>query len=211
MKVLVVDDNPIIRSGLTSKLESIEMVKGVGQASDALEALDMLQATHYDLVFLDIKMPKMDGLTALTHIKDTPVVMLTSFADEEMMRKALALGARGYLTYGSFTNSELMSALLMAPKGGIILGSTAASLIDFSKLLTKSPVRSLKEKYNISARESEILDALTKGYSNDQIAKELQVSKKTVKSHLYNAYAKLGVQSRLEAVALWLGVKEAPL
>ncbi|MDR1853206.1 MAG: response regulator transcription factor [Propionibacteriaceae bacterium] len=206
MKLLVVDDNPIIRAGLAAKLRTFGHVSQVQTAGDGKEALRMLRKEQFDLVILDINMPKLDGIATLNYIKETPVVMLTSHSDEKLMRAALAAGARGYLTYGSFTDSELVAALLVAPKGGTVLGTKASGSVDFTKIVMKGHESAALERYNLSLREAEILDALARGLSNRAIAEELHISPQTVKTHLYRIYSKLGVSSRGQATAMWLGL-----
>jgi len=125
---LVVDDNPVMRSGLSAMLRRIGDVTDVIEAPDAETALSILDAKEpaVDLVFLDIRLPGMDGLTALQHIEGTPVVMLTGSDDAESIRTALERGARGFLVNSDFTSDELITAVSQCPRGEIVLSPAAA-------------------------------------------------------------------------------------
>ena len=131
MRVLVVDDNPIMRSGLSAMLRRIGEVTDVIEAPDAEKALATLAAKDppVDLVFLDIRLPGMDGLTALQHIQDTPVVMLTGTDDAESIRTALERGAKGFLVNGDFTATDLETAVRQCPRGQIVLSPLAAERV----------------------------------------------------------------------------------
>ncbi|MDR1853018.1 MAG: response regulator transcription factor [Propionibacteriaceae bacterium] len=194
MKLLVVDDNSIIRETLAKKLLLFNGVRAVDRAADGAEALRMMERKHYDLVFLDIDMPGQDGISVLEQIQDVPVVMLTSYNEPKLVRLALAKGARGYLTYGNFSERDLLAALLLASRGGLVLGPG---------LSVEIPALS-EDIVNLTPAERRILNLLSQGYTNEQLGARLSVSPLTVKTHLQNIYKKLGVHSRAEAVGRWL-------
>ncbi|MDR1852904.1 MAG: response regulator transcription factor [Propionibacteriaceae bacterium] len=206
MKLLIVDDNAIILSGLTQKVKLLDPNIQVTSARSGEQALLALQKETFDLVFLDINMPGMDGLSVLGRIKDTPVVMLTSVEDERVVQSAMAHGARGYLNYGSFSDAELKAALLLAPRGGTVMSRFATNAVDFKHTSPKVHRTKLIAEHGLSARETEILQLVSEGCGNDEIAAELQISPQTVKTHMYHIFNKLGVNSRGAAAALWLGV-----
>jgi len=131
MRVLVVDDNPIMRTGLGAMLRRIGDVTDVTEAPDAERALAVLEAQDppVGLVFLDIRLPGMDGLTALQRIQDTPVVMLTGSDDAESVRTALERGAKGFLVNGDFTAADLETAVRQCPRGQIVLSPIAAERV----------------------------------------------------------------------------------
>lgn len=197
MKVLVVDDNPVMRAGLGAMLRTIEEVSEVVEAGDGRRALEILSATvpPVDLVFLDERMPGMDGVAVLEHIPDVPVVMLTNADDAPTIRRAVAAGAKGYLVYGEFGEAELVAALHLCRTGGTVFGPTAAAA---------QSVGTPAVRYGFTERERSLVEALCEGLSNQQIAHRLFLSEKTVKNNLNRMYAKMGVRSRSEAIITWL-------
>lgn len=210
MKVLVVDDNPIVRAGLQAMLEDVTIVESVGEASNGAMALEELRSNDYDVVFLDVRMPVMDGLEALRHIDhEVPVVMLTHSEEPDIIRETLNAGARGYLVHGTFGEGELVSALTTCLNGGMVLSPAAVSV-------ALSPAGAGADgaagtgpgqrgaEFGLTPREEELLGALSEGLSNAAIAKRLFLSEKTVKNHLNRIYAKLQVSSRGEAIVIWL-------
>ncbi|MDR1851709.1 MAG: response regulator transcription factor [Propionibacteriaceae bacterium] len=202
MKVLIVDDNPVVRAGLRSVLSDLEEVDEVAEAGNGLEALKLLETQRCDMVFLDMRMPLLDGIATLESMKDVPVVMLTNSDDPELVREAMAKGAKGYLVYGEYTLDELVAAVRSCVRGGMVLSPPAVQAINAGSKRRDSSA--LAARYGISARESELLDALAEGLSNAQIAEKLYLSGKTVKNHLNRIYPKLGVSNRAEAIVLWL-------
>jgi len=200
MKILIVDDNPIMRAGLNAMLRGIEEIEDVVEASNGPEALDLLAdpgPVPIDLVFLDIRMPGMNGLAVLEQIDDVPVVMLTNADDSETISAALSRGAKGYLVNGEFTGVELAATVRMCANGGMMLSPTAAARV--SGVEPES-----HDRFGLTTRERALVEALAEGLSNRQIARQLELSEHTVKNHLNRMYAKMGVTSRSEAIVAWL-------
>jgi regulatory protein, luxR:response regulator receiver len=203
MKVMVVDDNAIVRLGLQSVLHRIETVDEVIEAEDAFSALEAHHAHSPDIILLDISMPPgRSGLEILPELAhDASVIMLTSNRDPHSIRQALDAGARGYLVHGQLGINEVAGAIETCRSGGLVLGREAADVIltpptqDF----TDNPLRT-----QVSDREAEILDLAATGMSNTQIAQQLFLSERTVKNYLNSAYPKIQVHSRAEAIAVWL-------
>lgn len=210
IRVLVVDDNPVVRSGLTALLEAGGEAEVVGQAGDGRQAIEMTERLKPDLVLLDVRMPLVDGVTAAqTLSKLTRVLMLTYTEDPEVIRSAVRNGASGYLVHGQFTADELAAAVRETAAGV----SNPLSRIAVSALMAavKEPVPSAggraadQERFGLSAREAEVMDLIAQGRVNRQIAAELFLTEKTVKNHVNRIFAKLAVENRAAAIARWLG------
>lgn len=203
MKVMVVDDNAIVRLGLRSVLDRIDAVDEVIEAEDAFSALEAHHAHSPDIILLDIAMPPgRSGLEILPELaSDASVIMLTSNRDPSSIRQALDAGARGYLVHGQLGINEVAGAIETCRSGGLVLGREAADVMlspptqDF----TDNPLRA-----QVSDREAEILDLAATGMSNSRIAQQLFLSERTVKNYLNSAYPKIQVHSRAEAIAVWL-------
>ena len=202
MKVMVVDDNAIVRLGLQSVLHRIEAVDEVIEADDAFSALEAHHVHSPDIILLDISMPPgRSGLEILPELaRDASVIMLTSNRDPSSIREALDAGARGYLVHGQLGINEVAGAIETCRSGGLVLGREAADvMLNPSTQGAPNPLRD-----QVSDREAEILDLAATGMSNARIAQQLFLSERTVKNYLNSAYPKIRVHSRAEAVALWL-------
>lgn len=206
MRVLVVDDNAIIRVGLRQVLERLEDVTAVAEAADGQQAVDMVEEFCPDVVLLDVRMPVMDGLEALPLlVGKTAVVMLTNDADASTISKALSLGVRGYLVHGSLGLEQVRSALATCCEGGMVLAPEAAQVMVSGVPQGKAePAEAGSSLLSLlTAREAEVLEAAAQGMSNVQIAAAQFLSPRTVKNYLNAAYVKLGVHNRAEAVLAW--------
>jgi len=217
-RVLVVDDNLVVRSGLVSLLESAGVVV-VGEAGDGRNAVEMAERLRPDVVLLDVQMPLLDGVAAAELLsKMTRVVMLTYTDDPEIIRSAIGNGATGYLVHGSFTADELMSAVRGAVDGGNPLSPVAVSALvglvrqgvqaehPAPEQIQPPPAPDAgRNRFGLSGREVEIMRLIAQGRSNGEIAQTLFLAEKTVKNHVNRIYAKIGVASRAAAIARWLG------
>jgi len=203
MKVMVVDDNAIVRLGLQSVLHRIEAVDEVIEADDAFSALEAHHVHSPDIILLDISMPPgRSGLEILPELaRDASVIMLTSNRDPSSIREALDAGARGYLVHGQLGINEVAGAIETCRSGGGGLwgGGGGGGVKPFPPHITDNPLRS-----QVSDREAEILDLAATGMSNSRIAQQLFLSERTVKNYLNSAYPKIQVHSRAEAIAIWL-------
>jgi DNA-binding NarL/FixJ family response regulator len=214
LRVLVVDDNPVVRSGLVSLLEA-GGIEVAGEAEDGQRAVELAGRIKPDLVLLDVRMPLVDGVTAAELLsKQTRVLMLTYTDDPEVIRRAIGNGASGYLIHGKFTPDELYTAVRDVARGANPLSPAAASaLVGAMQRERVDPpepapgllASSARAEFALSGREAEVMDLIARGRSNGEIATELFVSEKTVKNHVNRIYAKLGVPSRGAAIARWLG------
>lgn len=278
LRILVADDNPVVRAGLTALLSVHEELTVVAQATDGSEACRAARDHRPDVILLDVRMPGMDGITALPYLaRIAPVMMLTYSGESEIVREALRRGAGGYLVHGEFTADELVTAVrdigqgrahfTSTPAGALLaqlreaapgpplpdgLGDARKDATAYADSVVEPPygepqltalpgkLRQTKppppvissqnlsqlqpyvgqsssgwasgrpaapdrSKFQLSAREAEIMDHIASGMNNQQIAATCFISEKTVKNHINRIFAKLHSTSRSEAAAKWLG------
>ncbi|HEY8339097.1 MAG TPA: response regulator transcription factor [Egibacteraceae bacterium] len=198
IRILVVDDHPVVRQGLRGFLGSRPGLEVIGEAADGDEAVRKARHLHPDVVLMDLVMPGTDGVEATKQIvaqdEDVRVVVLTSFTDDERVVPAVRAGAAGYL-HKDATPAELERAVRAAARGEAPLSPRAAARVLQS--MTAEPAGP-----DLTPREREVLALLGEGLTNRLIARRLGVSEKTVKTHVGNVLAKLGVSDRTQA-ALW--------
>jgi NarL family two-component system response regulator LiaR len=204
IRVLLVDDHAVVRSGLSAFLMVFDDLELVGEAGSGEEALRLCRQLQPDVVLMDLVMPGMDGADATQRIKeecaDIQVVALTSFKEKDLVERALQAGAIGYLLK-NISADELANAIRAAHAGQPTLAPEATqALIQ----LTTSPSEPV---FDLTERELDVLTLMVEGLSNPDIAERLIVSRSTVKFHVSNILSKLGVSSRTEAVALALQKK----
>ncbi|MDO5079858.1 response regulator transcription factor [Buchananella hordeovulneris] len=203
MKVLVVDDNVIVRAGLRTVLSRLQDPVEIFEAGDGQEAIEVAQANNVDVVLLDVQMPRMNGLDALPTLALTSaVIMLTNRDDTETIRRSLTSGARGYLVHGQLGADEIAGALATCRAGGMVLGREAANAVQAGPVSTPRRLNPLRAR--LTEREADVLEAAASGMSNDEIAQAQFLSPRTVKNYLNSAYPKLGVHNRVEAILAWL-------
>jgi len=194
IRVLLVDDHPVVRAGLSAVLNTGDDIDVVAQAGTGREALEVLASTQVDVVVSDIQMPQMDGveLTAeLGKIGGPPVLILTTFDTENLIVAAMNAGAQGYLLKDA-PPEELARAVRAVNEGRPVMSDQVT--VALTRRLTQP-------RTSLSARELEILGAVATGHTNKEIAQELFISQATVKTHLVHIFDKLGVDNRTSAVA----------
>jgi DNA-binding NarL/FixJ family response regulator len=198
VRVMLVDDHPLVRSGLTQVLDADDGLVVVGSAAGGREAVGMVMDLVPDVVLMDVSMPGMDGIAATRELLKrrpmTRVVMLTSYAEDETVLAALDAGACGYILKDA-EPAEVIKAVFAAWRGEAPLASRAA------RVLLGARNRPRAEE-SLTPREEEVLSLVGEGLANKQIARRLGISEKTVKAHLTNVFQRIGVQGRTEA-ALW--------
>jgi DNA-binding NarL/FixJ family response regulator len=210
VRVLVVDDNAVIRMGLVSLLETSGDITVVGEAANGREAITRAAETRPDVVLLDVRMPVMDGLAAAPSLaQQSKVLMLTYAEDTDIIEMAIRAGASGYLIHGRFDAAELVDAVLGTGTGASFLSPAAASVLVDAMRRGPEKIGRDPAASGLSDREFEVMELIARGKSNAQIASQLFLSEKTVKNHVNRIYAKLGVKTRGEAIATWLGVAQS--
>lgn len=197
IRILLVDDHPVVRAGLLGLLSSQADFKVVGEASNGLEALRLLEQVGVDVVLMDLRMPQMDGVTAIRQIRarfaGVQVLVLTTYDTDSEIVRAVEAGATGYLLK-DVPREELFRAVRLCARGEAVLSPPVAA-----RLLGR--MRGTAEE-TLSVRELEVLALVAKGFSNKEIARELKISEATVKTHLLHTFEKLGVDDRTAAVTV---------
>ena len=197
IRVLLADDHGVIRDGLGRLIGGLEDVELVGTASDGTEAIEKAARLEPDVVLMDLDMPRVDGIEATRRIlahQQTNVLVLTAFSDRRRILGALEAGACGYLLKDA-ASEDVADGIRAAARGESPLDPRAARTV-LSARTEPDPLAGL------SQREREVLDALVEGLPNKLIARRLEISEKTVKSHLTRIFRVLGVTDRTQA-ALW--------
>ena len=198
IRLLIVDDHPIVRDGLRAVFESEAAFEVVGQAADGVEAVDRAGALGVDVVLMDLRMPRMGGVEAIRRLRETApdirVLVLTTFDSDTDVLPAVEAGATGYLLKDA-PRDELLRAVHAAYLGQAVLAPSVAQ-----KLLgrVRTPAAPIEQ---LTGRELKVLTLVASGTTNREAAKQLFISEATVKTHLLHAYAKLGVRDRAAAVA----------
>jgi DNA-binding NarL/FixJ family response regulator len=207
IRVLIADDNAVVRVGVASLLEASGEVEVVGQAANGQEAVALAERHRPDVVLLDVRMPLLDGVAAAALLaRGAKVLMLTYAQDAAVVADALRAGATGYLVHGYFEPGDLLGAVRATHAGEAALSLPAASAAVAALRAQPRPAPPDHLAAGLSAREREVMDLIARGLSNHDVAAELVLSDKTVKNHVNHIYAKLGVRTRGEAIAAWLGV-----
>lgn len=199
--VLIADDHAIVREGLRTILGFQEGVEVVGEASDGLEAVDLAQRLLPDVVLMDIRMSKLDGVEATRRIKaqnpQIGVIVLTNYDDDRYVFEGIEAGASGYLLK-DISSDDLSEAIHRVARGESLMAPSVLRKV-LDEFAHRAEERELPRE-GLTPRELEVLQALAGGLKNEEIAKELFITEKTVKSHLGSIFSKLGVHDRSQAI-----------
>lgn len=199
LRVVVVDDHPVFRLGMTALLASLPLVEVVGEAGTVAEAAQLVAAVAPDVVVLDLQLPDGSGITATKAIladrPETGVLVVTMFDDDDAVFAAMRAGARGYLVKGA-GQEEIERAVRAVGHGEFILGPSVAQ-----RAAALFAVRSATAAFpQLTDREHEVLDLLARGLDNQSIGRRLDVNEKTVRNHVSNVFTKLQVPDRSRAI-----------
>src|SRR6187402_1987189 len=204
IRVILADDHVFVRDGIKSLLENEANITVVGEATDGLEALSLIDSLQPDLLILDIRMPNMTGIEVVEQLRSKnnllKIVMLSMHESEEYVLKSIQAGADGYLLKGS-SKEEFLKALHTVANGGKYFSGDISSILIgqlTNPVLTSGPKQSLGEDQIITKREKEILKLLLSGKGNKEIAEALDISKRTAEVHRFNLMKKLKVKNLME-------------
>jgi DNA-binding NarL/FixJ family response regulator len=205
IRVIVADDQAIVRDGLVTVLALLPDVDVVGEAADGVAAVELAVRERPDVVLMDLRMPVLDGVGATERIvreaPDVAILVLTTYADDESILGALRAGARGYLTKDA-GRAELAAAVRAVARGQSTFAPEVGALLVSSLAGASAPARLTDRFPQLTPREIEVLTLVSDGLSNGEIAAKLFVSVATVKTHINALFAKLDVRDRAQAIAL---------
>jgi NarL family two-component system response regulator YdfI len=207
IRLLIADDHLIVRQGLRLILETEDGFELVGEASDGAEAVKLAGELHPDVILMDLRMPGMDGLTAIEQLAEKQpeiaIVILTTFNEDDLMVRGLRAGAKGFLLKDT-DRETLFDSIRAAARGETLLKPEVMSRL-LAQTGAPSGAKPQPENVDLTEREMEVLQAAAQGKTSKEIAFALGISERTVKAHLGSIYQKLGVDSRAAAIATAAG------
>ena len=203
IKVMLVDDQNLVRKGVRSLLELSEEIEVIAEAVDGSEAIRTIPENQPDVVLLDMRMPGLSGLDVLKELskadKLPPTIILTTFDDHELVLAGIKAGAKGYLLK-DVSLAELVNAVKTVAEGGTVVKPAVTQRLLKGLEYLQTDFSSLDQPDPLTERETEILRLMAGGYSNKEIANSLGVAEGTVKNHVSNILSKMGVRDRTRAV-----------
>jgi len=198
IRVLIVDDHPVVREGLRAVLEDTKEMHVVGEVGSAEEALSSVERALPDIVLLDLELPGMNGVDAIPRFADAAshprVIILTAYDTEERVLAALKAGAVGYVLKGA-PAGEIAQAIRAVAGGGSYLTPRVAARV-------VAQVKAPRRSGLLTARERQVLGLVARGRSNKQIARDLAITERTIKFHMTSIFNKLGADNRAQAIAI---------
>jgi DNA-binding NarL/FixJ family response regulator len=205
IRVVLADDQELVRSGFAALLQAEEGIEVVGEASDGLEAVGMAARTRPDVILMDIRMPGLDGIEATRRINeraelsDVHVIILTTFDLDEYVFEAIRAGAAGFLVKDT-NAAELLRAIQVVTSGEALLSPSVTRRLIAEFAARTRPVRPVPGADELTQREREVVGLVAEGLSNDEIADRLFMSRSTAKTHATRAMTKLGARDRAQLV-----------
>lgn len=203
-KVLIVDDHMVVREGLKMILETNDDFQVIGEAENGEIALRIIEHSKPDVILMDLNMPVKSGLETIKALNeqqvDIPIIILTTYNEDELMVKGIELGAKGYLLKDT-SREHLFRTLESAIRGETLLQPDVMQKL-LNKKEKKQNVFPSFDRFTLTEKELFILHAVAKGFRSKEIAFDMGIAERTVKAHLTNIYNKLGVNTRAEAVAI---------
>ena len=199
IRVAIADDHPVVRRGLRAFLDSLDDIEVVGEAADGERAVQLVVTEEPDVLLLDLKMPKLDGIGVISRLRSrgtsTRILVLTSFTAQQQVIPAIQAGADGYLLKDA-DPSELEQAIRAVYRGDPLLAPEAAAAV---MAAVSGQTLDLPELDRLTPREREVLAGLGRGLSNRSLAEELFITEKTIKTHVSSILMKLGLADRVQA------------
>ena len=203
IRVVLVDDQTLVRKGVRSLLELADDIEVVGEANDGASAIERVPELAPDVLLLDIRMPGKTGIDVLKELGESgalpPTIILTTFDDDELVLAGIQAGARGYLLK-DVALEELLSAVRTVFEGGTLVKPAVTERLLSGLKRMRTEFSSLPQPDPLTERETEILRLMAGGYSNKEIANALNVAEGTIKNHVSNILSKFGVRDRTRAV-----------
>ena len=203
VRVVVVDDDDLMRAGLRSVLSSDETIDVVGEAGDGREAVERIRKLRPDLVLMDIRMPDLDGISATREVlatsADVKVVVLTTFEQDDYIFEAISAGASGFLLKRT-QPEELIAAIHTVAEGDSLLSPSVTRRVVDRMASQPPPVRTTARLDVLTPREREVLELIARGLSNREIADQFVIEESTVKTHVKRILMKLNLRDRVQAV-----------
>jgi len=210
IKLMIVDDHPMIREGLVTMLNPYQDINIIGSCSDAFEAFELISKTVPDVILMDIKMAKMNGIEAtreiMTRAPEIKIIMLTIFEDAESVRLSLQAGAIGYILK-QVSQEKLVESIRRAYNSETVIDPSLLNQLvnDYARLAKGYSIQSknptTEENKELTPREDEVLKYLSQGLTNKEISAQTHLAVDTVKTHLRSIYRKLGVMNRSQAIS----------
>ena len=200
IKILIVDDHPVVREGITAMVSRERDFQVIGEAGDGIEAVNKARELKPDIVLMDLRMPDMDGVEAIRQIvstdPDIKFIILTTYSDDEYIFRGIEVGARAYLLKDA-PREELFKAIRAVYRGESLIQPVVASKVldRFAELS-----RQVQSPETLSEREVEVLSLVARGAANKEIAAQLNITNSTVKTHIASIFQKLNATDRTEAV-----------
>ena len=203
LRLLIADDQPLMRAGFKAVLEATGEMEVVGEASDGLEAIQAARQVRPDVILMDVRMPNLDGIEAIRRLPGHRVLVLTTFGLDDYIVDALRAGASGFVTKDVPADELVRAVRVVAAGDALLTPAVTRQLLDRVARRLPAPVAGGPEALaDLTEREREVLELLARGMSNAEIAAALVVGDATVKTHVSNVLMKLGLRDRVQAVVL---------